>query len=49
MVTYEESTAGWLDHYFGNNVGFMRNYHCSKEVREIFSERERGKILNHSQ
>ncbi len=43
MRAYEESTAGQLDHYFGNEVGFMRNYHCNQELQRIIQERERGK------
>ncbi len=41
MATYEESTADWLSHYFGNYVGQMKYYHCSSEFRRIIQERDR--------
>lgn len=40
MATYEESTAGYLDHYFGNKVGFVRNYLLSGEVRDAVKSLE---------
>ncbi len=40
MEEYTESTAEWLDHYFGNKVGFVRNYLLCGEVQDAVKSLE---------